>query len=266
MYIGAQLFGIPEEVLKSDLTHVLNFISETGYDGVELPFLLEAERELNQLGLDCIGVHISPEQLVKHHELIGYLERHECRNLYVSGPLGWHDRSLDNFGATCGVLNSAAKLYAKEGIKVQYHNHDFEFLINSCESSTPFSILQNELDFENIDLCIDVGWLHLAGVNVNDFLHEHRDKVSHLHLRDFAKTESVALGQGSVPLPQVYEQLNELNRLKWVVIEFEPTLNFKTRFKQSWQHLNPGLLCIAARRLKNRPAYIERKLAEAMGN
>lgn len=27
-----------------------------------------------------------------------------------------------------------------------------------------------------------------------------------------------------------------------------------------------GLLCIAARQLKNRPAYIERKLAEAMGN
>ncbi|CAG23262.1 hypothetical protein [Photobacterium profundum] len=27
-----------------------------------------------------------------------------------------------------------------------------------------------------------------------------------------------------------------------------------------------GLLCIAARRLKNRPAYIEKKLLEAMGN
>lgn len=64
-----------------------------------------------------------------------------------------------------------------EGIKIQYHNHDVEFLINRDESSTPFSILQNELNFEHIDLCIDVEWLHLANVNVNDFLHEHRDKL-----------------------------------------------------------------------------------------
>ncbi|KKD59252.1 hypothetical protein RN22_16890 [Grimontia sp. AD028] len=238
MNIGAQLFGVPEEILRSELEHVLKFISEIGYDGVEFPFLLEAERELNQFGLDCVGVHVAPEQLVKHDELISYLSRHECRNLYVSGPLGWHDRSLDNFKTTCGLLNRVAELYAKEGIKVQYHNHDFEFLINRGETSTPFSILENELHFEHIDLCIDVGWLHLANVNVNDFLHEHRDKVSHLHLRDFAEAESVSLGQGSVPLPEVYEQLSELNRLKWVVVEFEPTSNFKTLFEQSWRHLN----------------------------
>ncbi|MGF1751826.1 sugar phosphate isomerase/epimerase family protein [Vibrio cionasavignyae] len=238
MYLSAQLFGVHEAVLRRDLNKILKFLSETGFHGVEMPFLLEAATPLQELGLHCSALHIAPERLYRHGEILDYLHRHNCRDLCVSGPIGWHDRSIENYKATCDLLNSASEFYAQEGIKIHYHNHDFEFLLKSGDANWLFSVLERELNVEQIDLCVDVGWLHLAKIDVIGFLKVHGDRASHLHLRDFSKNKSVALGRGDVCLPELFSHLDKLKKLRWLVVEFEPTINFAADFKQSWQHVN----------------------------
>ncbi|WP_369434081.1 sugar phosphate isomerase/epimerase family protein [Psychromonas sp. MME1] len=243
MNLGAQLYGFKEEELKMRPEKVFKAIADIGYQAVEMPFVLEASSLLNEYDLTCSALHIGSEGLLNYVELLDYLDRHDCANLCVSGPLGWHDRSLENFSATCSIINKAAEEFKVAGVKVHYHNHDFEFLKSTRNDITPFDILNKELDITNVGLCVDIGWLHLTGIDPVLFLKEHASRISYLHLRDFAQGRSVALGEGEVKLLQIMKTFDLLSDLQWLMVEFEPTDNAYQYFARSERFLRANHIC-----------------------
>jgi sugar phosphate isomerase/epimerase len=138
-----------------------------------------------------------------------------------SGLVLWFDRSAEDYREAARRLNGFGKTLRHAGLRLLYHNHDFEFDLVAGDR-TGMDLLLQELDFSVLDLCVDVGWLWKAGIDPVGFLRQHAQKIAFLHLRDFAGGHSVPLGQGDVPLRSILATLPALPRLQWIGVEMDP--------------------------------------------
>jgi len=221
MYLGVQLYAFEKEYVLNEPDHIFRRLAEIGYQAIEMPFLMDVHPYTKKYNLQYSALHTGPDALKDLPEIIGHLQSNDCQNLCISGPLAWHDRSLSNFQKTCAFLNEKAELLKSEGIKIHYHNHDFEFKSAEDEVS-PFDILLEQLDPSLIQFCVDTGWLHMIGLDPVTFLKQYRNRISYAHLRDFLNGKSVALGQGSVDVASIVNELSDNSSLEWLVVEHEP--------------------------------------------
>jgi sugar phosphate isomerase/epimerase len=218
MNIGAQLYGFEKPYALNNLPHILKSIKEMGYDSVEMPFMTEAVSNVDQYTLNYFALHVGIDELTQLPSLINHLQKNNCHNLCISGPLGWHDRTISNFEKSCIFLNDKARLLKAKGINVHYHNHDFEFI----GTQLPIDILLKNLDPSLIKFCIDVGWMHVSGTDPVSFLNQYKDSISYVHLRDFSAQQSVPLGEGSVNISGIIGAIKSNPSIEWLMVEHEP--------------------------------------------
>ena len=64
----------------------------------------------------------NPEETIAVHKLLG------TTNIGIGGMPGEARESYENLMAFIEKFNKAAETYAKEGFKLTYHNHSFEFV------------------------------------------------------------------------------------------------------------------------------------------
>lgn len=221
MRIGLQLYCFEPEYLAAHVDEICRFAADQGYQGVELPSLLEVRSLLRQYDLACAAFHMVPEGLNELSTVVAHLHRHRCHDLCVSGPLTWQDRRLDNFAATADFLNAKGAQLGAEGIRLHYHNHDFEFA-PTAEGETPFERLMSSLDPAAVNFCLDLGWAHRGGQEPVALLQRVGNRCTYLHLRDFAGEQSVALGEGELDVPDIMASLPSHPQLEWLVVEHGP--------------------------------------------
>ena len=221
--IGVQLYAFQRTVIDDDLVSVLTELRAMGYDAIEgYPgHMTNYRKTLDALGMQFAASHTTPTDLQQTAPFIEYLNVMGSADVCCSGPIGWNDRSYDNFRATCEFLNARGRILKDAGIALHYHNHEFEFL-PVRDGMTAMDVLLRELDFEVVDLCADVGWIWRAGLDPSDFLRKHAAKITYVHLRDFAGADSVPLGKGQVDLAAVMAAVRVLPRLRWLVVEHDP--------------------------------------------
>ncbi|WP_048898282.1 sugar phosphate isomerase/epimerase family protein [Photobacterium swingsii] len=241
MHLGVQLYAFEKEHILNKPDYIFRHLAEMGYQAIEMPFMMDVHPYTKEYGLQYSALHTGPDALKDLPRLISHLQLNDCQNLCISGPLAWHDRSLGNFQKTCVFLNEQAALLKPEGIKIHYHNHDFEFKCAENKVS-PFDILLEQLDPSLIQLCVDTGWLHMIGLDPVTFLKQYRDRISYAHLRDFLNGKSVALGQGSVDVASIVHELRENALLEWLVVEHEPEPAALEKLSVSRSYLKTKLL------------------------
>lgn len=100
-------------------------------------------------------------------------------------------------------LNAAAERCAARGVRLCYHNHDWEFDHGQAVYRALIDRTADALAF-----CPDVGWLHKAGQDCLAVLDAMRPRLAALHFKDFrTRTPGVAdfccLGEGCVPFEAV---------------------------------------------------------------
>ena len=78
------------------------------------------------------------------------------------------------------LLNKAAPILAKEGIRLGYHNHSREFYKTSYGKIVFDEIIART----SIDLEVDTFWLYNAGIDPVPYLEEHKDRIRLIHLKD----------------------------------------------------------------------------------
>ena len=66
------------------------------------------------------------------------------------------------------------------GIAFHYHNHDYEF-DDLGGGTTAMDLLLDGLDNDAVDLCLDVGWVYVAGEDPGAFLAAHSARTGYLH-------------------------------------------------------------------------------------
>ncbi|MCZ7645037.1 MAG: sugar phosphate isomerase/epimerase [Planctomycetota bacterium] len=221
--IGVELYVFGPEARNAEALslRILPALRHYGYACVEsFAQPLELPELLKRAGLRLAGVHLATGQLAKPEKYVAFAKAGGCADLCVSGPLNWKSRGRDDYLATAKFLNESAKRLAGEGLRLHYHNHEFEFA-RIDGGLTALEVLLAELD-PAVDLCLDAGWVWAAGVDAAALLRRHAERIGFLHLRDFRGPDSVALGAGEVPLAEHLRAVAALPRLRELIVEHDP--------------------------------------------
>ena len=121
--------------------------------------------------------------------------------------------------ATLARVEKFAKLY---NIRVAIHNHGPE----DNEWPSPLEVLEAVKTMNpRVGCCIDVGHTMRAGVDVVDAIRQAGPRLFDLHIKDLAKKDAkdsqVAVGQGLMPIRDIFSQLIRMNFAGYTDLEYE---------------------------------------------
>ena len=194
MKVGLQLYSIRWE-MEQDMDAALKAVKDMGYDYVEFAGYFgktaqEVAALLKRHHLTCISVHQgynvfldAPEENVAFLKTIGV---EFC-------AIPWMDPSRlkgqPAFDRTVMEIKRVAALLRDNGIRMLYHNHDFEFktfagkyLLDWLYETIPAELLRPE-----IDTC----WVHYAGCDPCEYLMRYAGQIQLVHLKDYiCKTDA----------------------------------------------------------------------------
>jgi sugar phosphate isomerase/epimerase len=118
-------------------------------------------------------------------------------------PAQWGSR--DGVVALAGELNEAAAWAAGEGLRIAYHNHQFE-LASTIDGRHALEVFADALG-PQIVLEVDAYWAHVGGADVAALLGRLGERVVALHVKDgdgsLETSHQVPAGQGVVPIAAV---------------------------------------------------------------
>lgn len=186
--VGIQLYSVRDDLAK-DFEGTLRKIKEMGYDYVEFAGFFdksasEIKSILNEIGLIPISVHQGNQLFVeKGTEIIDYLK--EIGVKYCAIP--WYEKDklkgTDKWENTKKEFKEYSDALKSAGIKLLYHNHDFEF--EKADGKYKIDAIYDEIGLDTIEPEFDTCWVKYAGEDPCGYIEKYSGHVEVLHLKDF---------------------------------------------------------------------------------
>lgn len=214
--VAYQLYSAREDAEK-DLNAVLKGLKEIGYDGVEFAgFYGYSADEINELllryGLTAISSHVPVADIEKDMQgTIAFHKKIGCKYIAIPYLDDARRPGAPGFADMIQLIYQFGQMCREEGIRLLYHNHDFEFVqlsgmygLDFLYRAVPASLLQTELD---------VCWVKYAGEDPADFLKKYKGRAPVVHLKDY-------VGQKGEGTP--YGLIGQSKQADAVAFEFRP--------------------------------------------
>lgn len=112
---------------------------------------------------------------------------------------------LDYYRSLSDKLNAAAEKCRAAGLRLWYHNHNFEFMPKT--GGRPIDVLLERLDRKLISLEVDLFWVSMAGLDPVEFVRQQTGRVVAVHLKDRAPNVSVPRYDISSVPKDTYEEV-----------------------------------------------------------
>ena len=200
MKAGVQLYTL-RDAFAADLAGGLAKLNRLGYTTVELAGLYG----LTATGL---GAMLAGAGLTAKSAPYGLAQLEDEFDQVVSdlGTLGlanvvmpWisADGYEGRWEEIASRLNGVGSALADEGIRLSYHNHDFE--LREDQGVVPMEFLAEHLDPASVGFELDVAWVQHAGHCPAEWIERLGDQVDFLHMKDVTVAgELCDVGTGSV--------------------------------------------------------------------
>ena len=198
-----QLYSV-RDAMKEDMAKALKQIAELGYTAVEFAGFFDKSAEdvramLDEYGLAISGTHSMYTELrpsvimdtIKYHKTVGNTD------FIIPGADLSTLEKLEDF---VNVVNYAQPILAAEGIRLGYHNHSHEFVVQPYGSTIHAQIEQRT----NVHFEIDTFWTFNAGLDSIATLERLAHRIHVIHLKDGRRGGyGIPLGQGDAPVADV---------------------------------------------------------------
>ncbi|WP_017260344.1 sugar phosphate isomerase/epimerase family protein [Pedobacter arcticus] len=118
-------------------------------------------------------------------------------------------------------INIAAKMVKDAGLKLSYHNHDFEFV--DLGNTTAYEMLLNGTNPDLVDFEMDIYWVVRAKKDPLQFFKDHPGRFKLWHIKDMKKTDrtkNAEIGAGTIDYPTIIKGAKKAG-LKYVFMEQE---------------------------------------------
>jgi sugar phosphate isomerase/epimerase len=239
--IGIQLYTVGPEVAK-DLDGTLRALKTLGYGSVELAGFLgktpaQLKAAIDGAGLICASAHVQGRggaesfsgdlaKLGDGLRTIG-VKTAVMPSPYVPDRLqgkGLREviaqLTADDWKMNADFLNAKAAALKGAGVRVGYHNHNFEFLPlpnPSGGETNGMEILRQRTDPSLVTFELDLGWVAAAGADPATVIGAYKGRLGMVHVKDIKassqpnfdlRMDPCEVGSGKLPwktlLPAAY--------------------------------------------------------------
>ncbi|MFP5078915.1 sugar phosphate isomerase/epimerase family protein [Pedobacter sp. JCM 36344] len=235
--VGLQLYTLREQLPK-DVKGVIAKVAQAGYKKVET-YGYTAETGywglaakdfkalLTENGLTAPSGHFSMDSYIKSgnvEELKPLIEGAAALSMeYFTCP--WLNptlrTSIEDFKRLAERLNTAAGVAKAAGMKMAYHNHDFEF--TKYGEETGYETLLSSTDKDNVKFEMDLYWVVRSGNDPIELFKKHPGRFPMWHVKDMDKADktiNTEVGTGSIDFKSIYKEAKEAG-LEHLIVEQE---------------------------------------------
>ncbi|TDW52632.1 secreted protein [Flavobacterium sp. 270] len=235
--IGLQLYTLREELPKN-VKGVLEKVAAAGYTTVETyGFSIkdqfwgltpsELKKILDNNNLKAISGHYNSGSFLADGnttELMAAIEAAKIlKNEYFTIP--WVDeplrKNIQDYKTIASRLNQAAQLCKDAGLKLAYHNHDFEFLKH--DGVTGYEILLKETHKDLVFFELDLYWVVFSGNDPLRLFKENPGRFKMWHIKDMDKlkrTLNTEIGSGTIDFKPIFKEA-KLSGMQHIFVEQE---------------------------------------------
>ena len=228
--IALQLYTVRDSLDRGGLPAGLDVATEAGYQHVELFSMdgdlwgLEAgevKRELEARSLSALAAHV-PIECFEHGDLVELADTYaaiDCEDLVIPWLAperrGKRADRRDVLAALARDLDEwGARLQAR-GLKLGYHNHEFELDVGSLPGEPDgLETMRGELSTASVFFELDVYWLAFAGIDPVTYIRRFGPRLRLVHLKDGSLDAAggsatdarfTPLGEGDLDIPDIVE-------------------------------------------------------------
>lgn len=188
--LGLQLYTV-RTPLRADFAGTLAAVAAAGYAEVEFAGYhghapADVRRLLERHALAAPAAHVPWERIASASPAT-LAEAAEVGHRYVVVP--WLPEQArgdaDAWRRTAERLDRAGRAASAAGLRLGYHNHDFE-LRPTRDDAIPLDLLIAGTDPAHVTFELDLYWLVRAGADPADWLARHPGRVELVHVKDSA--------------------------------------------------------------------------------
>ena len=224
--VGLQLYSL-HEYTEKDFCGTVEKVAQMGYKGVEFAGYggLKPEQVVKLLkdnGLTAYGSHIGGLPKTDA-ELDAEIEMNlAVGSKYLICP--WQDmETRDDALRFAEVMNRTADRLRPHGLRLGYHNHDFEFRVDQGEILLD-TVLQNVA--EDVFVEFDVFWVAYAGHDPLRFIKKYAGRQPLMHLKELAadRKANVEIGAGILDFDAIIRAGMDAGVERFIIEQEEYTL------------------------------------------
>ncbi|MBC7790899.1 MAG: sugar phosphate isomerase/epimerase [Anaerolineae bacterium] len=243
--IGVQLYTLRDDMEK-DLEGTLARVAAIGYKDVEFAGYFthsaaDIRRILDKNGLRAPAAHIgTPAALTKDWDKMldnAKVAGHDY--LIVAYLTDEERRSLDDYRKHADLFNKAGETAKKAGVRLAYHNHDFEFVRK--EDKVPYDILLERTDPALVAMELDLFWITKSGNNPQAYFERYPGRFELVHVKDMdasPEQRMVDVGKGSINFAQIFAQREKAGIRHFMVEHDNPQPSALESVKASYEYLS----------------------------
>jgi sugar phosphate isomerase/epimerase len=233
--IGIQLYTV-RDAMAADFEGTLERLARMGYDEVEFAGYFgrspaRVRAILDGLGLAAPASHVPLAALRDDLEMTLDTAAAAGHSWVVCPWIAPAERSPDGYRHLADVLNRAGEAARGVGLRVAYHNHEFEFEPPGGADTLPFELLLRRTDPSLVDFELDLYWVSQAGHQPLDWFARHPGRFALVHVKDMdgsAERRMVDPGRGVIDFPAILDRCEQAGILHWFVEHDQPEDPFGT--------------------------------------
>lgn len=195
--IGIQLYSV-RDAMETDFAGTLKELKKMGYDAVEFAGLFDYTAEqvkamCEEADLIPISAHVGLSVIMKDVEkVVGDYATIGCKYIAIA----WASAEKDLPGAPgydtfLANIKLVATECAKHGMKLLYHNHDFEF--EKIDGKSKLDILYADTDPAVLQTQVDTCWAKVGGEDPAKYVLKYKGRAPLVHIKDFVGSKSAKM-------------------------------------------------------------------------
>lgn len=209
--IGLQLYTVRAAMAK-DFDGTLARVAAIGYREVEFAGYFDhspadVRAALDRHGLSAPSAHIGTAAALTRDwartreaaKVAGH------KYLVVAGLAEGERRTLDDYRRVADLFNTAGDSARRMGMRLAYHNHDFEFA--PMARKLPYDILLERTDPALVAMEMDLFWVTRAGQNPLAWFERYPGRFEMVHVKDMdgsPERQMVDVGRGTIDFSRIF--------------------------------------------------------------
>lgn len=192
--VGIQVYGLRDllENTPDQFAEVMKEVKAIGYDGVELAGLYGLDPEyirktLEEIGLIPISAHVPLAELMEDAK--GVADTYKRIGVkYIAVPYlpEEYRPNTPGYAVVLEKMEQIGRVMKDNGIKLEYHNHDFEF-VRLPDGTFGFDDIYTQIPEDLLKVEPDLCWIKVAGQSPVDYLKKYGPRCEIVHLKDYIK-------------------------------------------------------------------------------